>query len=251
MSACHLFSKSNLLLLLTAASIGAIPQAPAQEIRSIVLMNNGKSPADIWVNMSYQGYAPAGELVQVDKLGFTTQDSGRTLPDGTRTPDVASHGGWSGYGDVTVTICQCDRYGKAHKMEVVFPKEFGNEVGDDKEFPLVWFGESSAGPKPNVTRGMEIHPIYKGIEGNDCGSSALQGQARTNVTVKKVIVLPTGWRCFYAGTLHSSASPGADCGNASLGGLWEWIDGFTSPLPIREMTESEAKRNNLPYLPQR
>lgn len=242
----YTFFRCVLCSFLIATVFAAAPyKSNAAEIEYIYLRNNGISPADIWVNDSYQGWIPAGETRLVDRKGFETWGSARPQTDGTLSKREHSHGGWSGSGDSIVLICQV-RNGRAFQSIVKLPKDWGVEVGSDpNEYPKVWFGENSAGEAFEVTGNEK--PIEAGKEGNDCGSGALEGQAKTNVIARKVQVPPIGWRCFYAGTLHRTANPGTDCGDPSLGGLWEWVDGFKSPRPFREMPESQAKRNNLPY----
>jgi len=162
-----------------AVGVLCCPASFAKEIRYIYLHNNGVSPADIWVNQDYQGWVPAGETVYVDKLGFVTADSDRLQADGTRSPRRESHGGWSGYGDTVVTICQVKK-GTAYQMDIKLPKEWGTDLGAKaNEEPKVWFGEDSSGSTFEV--GDEVKPIYKGVEGNDCGTKVSQGQIKTNV----------------------------------------------------------------------
>lgn len=228
--------------LVTLLALMLIPgAATAKEIRTIYLMNNGTAPADIWVNGSYQGFAPAGELVYVDKLGFVTWDSDRLQPDGTRSPTKESHGGWSGYGDVVLTICQCKK-GVPYKTELKFPKEWGVEVGQGPEAdPRAWFGEGSSGEEPKGDF-YAAKPIYKGIESDDCGVAAKEGVGKTNYSKPKVKAKPAGWRCFRWGILHKFPM---ECENGTEPGLWEWADGFRSPSPIREIEKDEARKKGL------
>lgn len=177
-----------MLIAITLAS-----KADGKEVTRIYLKNNGVAPADIWVNGAYQGYVPGGEICSVDKLGFTTYDSGRTNSIGTKSADMRSHGGWSGHDDTIVSICQCKNK-QPYKMTITIPKEWGTQVGNAIESPKVWFGETSAGNAPTDSEIQnQAKEIYKAIEADDCVNAAQIGVIDTNA---KSALINFEWRVF-------------------------------------------------------
>ncbi|MCA9803320.1 MAG: hypothetical protein KC777_15225 [Cyanobacteria bacterium HKST-UBA02] len=202
--------------------------AQAGEIGMIYLKNNGIAPADVWVNDEYQGYVLGGELLSVDKLGF---DAGEK-----------SYGGWSGQGDVTVRICQCNKAGQAYKMEVKLPKEWGTELGQSSKSPKVWFGESNAGDEPNVD-GIEAPPIHRSLEADDCAGGASKGAIKTNAQPEKKKALEGTWRLFFATGGSCTLSLASDSSVYESGqkvGYW-YIDGIDVTVVLRRRPDGTIR----------
>lgn len=182
-----MISKKTFFLLQLYGPLILTQPAFSQEIETVYLKNNGIAPAEIRINGFYQGYVPGGELCYTQRLGFLTQSSGST-----RETQKESHGGWSGTGDISVAICQVTSQGNAYKTQIKLPKKAAAGLGNSELEPVVWFGETSAGTEPkDVTTARQI---YKGVDGDDCGLSAIEGIAATNI---KDNVVEGTWRIVF------------------------------------------------------
>lgn len=208
------------------SALGIWHPTQAGEIRMIYLKNNGIAPADVWVNDEYQGYVLGGELLSVDKLGF---DAGEK-----------SYGGWSGQGDVTVRICQCNKSGQAYKMEVNLPKEWGTELGQSSLSPKVWFGEDNAGEEPDINR-IEAPPIHRSPAGDDCLGGAQKGVIKTNAQKKST--LEGTWKLLFPDGGSRTLSLASDSNVYESGqkvGYWR-IEGTDVTVVLRRVPDATIR----------